>query len=220
MNINATEDGIFERWRSRHPNLVRDGVADEIAYASSSPKILFVLKEVNDPDGGGWDLREYIRGGGRAQTWNAIARWVTGIAALPQETPWETVAEVSDTTRIAALRSIAAMNLKKSPGGSSTEYGSLEAIARADSDLLAEQFRLYNADLVICCGGMVGELVDEVLQLDPTREWRRTTRGVWYKEYVDRKFVLDYAHPQARSWQNLLFYGLVDAVKELRHSAA
>ena len=47
---------------------------------ASSPSIVFILKEVNDPDGGGWDLRQFLRNNGdRPQTWNNVARWVHGI---------------------------------------------------------------------------------------------------------------------------------------------
>ena len=48
------EDRLFEAWASRHGSFVRDGIVDADEYARSPVKLLFVLKEVNDPDGGGW----------------------------------------------------------------------------------------------------------------------------------------------------------------------
>jgi hypothetical protein len=141
---------------------------------------------------------------------------VTGIRRLPEGTAWQDVASIDKSRRIQTLQSIAALNLKKSPGGPSTEYQSLATAAREDADLLAKQFLLYDADFVVCCGKSVADLVDEAFRLDSGRLWKNTIRGVRYKEYKDGKFIISYAHPQVRSWQNSLFYGLVDAVAELR----
>ncbi len=216
MSISKAEDQLFTKWLARRSDLVRDGATDEQAYLRSDPKVLVVLKEVNSPNGGGWDLRDFMRKGGRGQTWNPIARWITGIRSLPKRTTWQDVVSIDKTRRIQALQSITAINLKKSPGGASTEYETLAAAARADADLLAEQFRLYDADLVICCGATVAMLVDDAFRLDGGRAWKSTTRGVRYKEYKEEKFIIAYAHPQVRSWQNLLFYGLDDAITELQ----
>ena len=54
--ISEEEDKLFEAWPSRQESFVRDGLVDADEYARSRVKLLFVLKEVNDLDGGGWDL--------------------------------------------------------------------------------------------------------------------------------------------------------------------
>ena len=89
--------------------------------------------------------------------------------------------------------------------------------ARADRDLLSEQFNIYEADLVICCGDPVGDLVEELILDASHGEWKPTSRGVWFKEFRPGRFIIDYAHPQGRTWSHLLLYGLVDAVREIRH---
>jgi hypothetical protein len=218
MSISDAEKKLFARWKARRSDFVSDGVVDEQVYLRTDPKVLFVLKEVNSPRGGGWDLREFIREGGRGQTWSPIARWMIGIRRLPELTCWQEVASIDKGKRIQALQTIAAMNLKKSPGSASTHYPSLVAAVRADADLLSEQFGLYDADVVICCGSSVAELVDEAFKLDGSCAWKSTTRGVPYKEYKKGKFIISYAHPQVRSWQNLLLYGLLDAIAEIRPS--
>ena len=218
MSIRSAEDGLFKRWQRRHQNLVTDGVVDEQAYLLSTPKLLFVLKEVNDENGGGWDLREYLReNGGRGQTWNGVSQWAKGIAALPSEAPWETLKSLDETKRIEALRPIAAMNLKKSPGGSRTNRRDLASVARADRDLLIEQFHLYSPDLVICCGDVVGDLMCEILQLDPAKAWRSTAKNVGYIEHANRKYLISYYHPQARHSKETMFHEVVGAVRELRY---
>ncbi len=83
----------------------------------SKIKLLFVLKEVNS-DVGGWDLREYLgERNERPQTWNNITRWVMGIRSLKEDLHWEKLEKIDTKLRIKTLKSIAAINLKKSPGG-------------------------------------------------------------------------------------------------------
>jgi hypothetical protein len=219
MTLREHEDELFVRWRAHRPDLVRDGIVDEAFFSPSRPRILFVLKEPNDPGGGGWDLRDVVKEGGRSQTWDNIARWVAGIERLPAETPWRDVARLTADHRKFLLRTIAAMNLKKSPGGGSTERDSLICVAREDRDLLLEQFNIYEPDLVICCGASVGDLMEELIIDASHGAWKPTSRGVWFKEFRQGRFIIDYAHPQVRTWSHLLFYGLVDAVREIRHPA-
>lgn len=63
MNIGDKEEKLFDKWSSNREGFVADGVVDEEMYLNSSPKIMFILKEANDLGGGGWDLRQFIKGG-------------------------------------------------------------------------------------------------------------------------------------------------------------
>ena len=127
--MRAQENEIFDRWRNALPedlrgNFVPDGVVDDEngnqnAYVRSNPKILFLLKEVNDPgpDGGGWDLRDFLQDGGRWQTWDNATRWLRGIRNLPNIMPWGELGNVTEKQRYAELQNIVAMNLKKLRAG-------------------------------------------------------------------------------------------------------
>ncbi|NKI35154.1 hypothetical protein HFP89_08245 [Wenzhouxiangella sp. XN79A] len=180
----------------------------------SEIRLLFVLKEVNDPGGGGWDLCELIREGNRWQTWNNITRWVEGIRALPEDLGWSSLETVDQTRRQNALASIAAMNLKKSPGGHTADSAALGEAAGVDRDRLRQQFDLYRPNLVICCGSETSDLFHATMDLGEV-EWKRTNRGVWYHEPVRGQIIIAYSHPEARCAGHLLHYGLVDAVREI-----
>ena len=65
MSIAKQEMELFEEWSKSREYFVTDGVVSETDYSASKLKLCFVLKEVNDLHGGGWDLREFLRGGGR-----------------------------------------------------------------------------------------------------------------------------------------------------------
>ena len=116
--IREREDELFERWRNRVPNLVPDGLVGD-SFRPGCPKILFILKEPNDPEGTLPDIRDFLREGAQPETWGNIARWVAGIERLPAETLWADVAKLTADRRKSLLCTIAAMNLKKSPGGGS-----------------------------------------------------------------------------------------------------
>jgi len=213
MSIRAREDELFGAWSHDRPDFVTDGVADERSYLESTPKLLFVLKEVNDLGGGGWDLREFVRSGGRAQTWNNITRWVEGIRNLPGDLSWNSLTTIDEARRQAALQAIAAVNLKKSPGGHTTDGAVLSEYAERDKEFINRQLALYEPDYLICCG--TSDLFHSLVEFPQQPEWKCTTRGVWYHEPVAGRFVVAYSHPEARCASCLLHYGLVDAIREV-----
>lgn len=208
------ENALFERWRARYPNAVADGVVDEGAYGVSTPRLLFVLKEVNDPGGGGWDLREYLsaNANGRTASWDNVARWVVGIRRRGEDLPWPELRSLAGKRRQDVLRSIAVMNVKKTPGGNVTNADELAAAAGADAALLREQAALYAPDLVLCCGSSVAKHFEHVCY-DASLDWKETVRGVSYAALPGGARLLDLPHPEARLADAILYYAVVDAVR-------
>ena len=76
MEIRDKEFELFSQWANGREDFVPDGVVSEQDYIASQLKLCFILKEVNDKGGGGWDLREFIKEGSCGYTWNNITRWV------------------------------------------------------------------------------------------------------------------------------------------------
>jgi len=212
MNISVTEKQLFVQWQKNRDGFVRDGVVSETDYVKSIPKIAIILKEVNDPGGGGWDLREFLAEGGRSQTWNNVTRWVHGIRNLSSLPNWDFYADVTNEIRIETLKSICAMNLKKSPGTHTTDNASLNAVANEDKEYIRRQYSIYDPDLTICGG--TGDLFKSVVGHD-SYEWNRTKRGIWWYKRNENKYVIYFAHPEARVQSPLIVYGLLDAVKEI-----
>lgn len=216
MSIYAQENNLFAEWRRSRSDIVLDGVVDEDLYLQSDPKLLFIMKEVNDPDGGGWDLREFLRNGGRAQSWNNITRWVEGIRNLPDDIDWHDLETIDNHRRMLALNTIAAMNLRKLPGGHTSNYDQIRADAIQDREMINRQFQLYPADFVICCGNNTCDLLHEIIRFPSEPDWRLTRRGTWHHKAEPGKFVIQYSHPAARCAYSLLHYGIVDAIREIR----
>lgn len=213
MTIRSQEEKLFSKWRAGRIGFVSDGVVSEERYAESYTKLLFVMKEVNDEGGGGWDLRELIRCGERAKTWNNLTRWTIGIRNLDRDISWTELWEISQEQRCHELQSIAAINLKKSPGGYTADSLEVKKIAKEDAAYLNQQFGFYDADFTICCG--TGPLLHSLLEPLKALEWKYTFRGIPYLEPTPRKYVIAYSHPEARCYPPLLYYGLIDAVREI-----
>lgn len=212
------ENRLFEDWPSRDDSFVPDGVVDADEYARSPVKLLFVLKEVNDPRGGGWDLRQFLRCGGRGPTWNTVTRWVEGIQRLPCIVQWSELEAVDEDRRKRALRKIAVVNLKKHPGAGAANYSELREAVKRDRSFISAQLSLYAPDYVICCGTIVSDLLfgAEPAGVYPVSDevWTWTRRGAWYNT-VNGTPHIAYHHPQARMPGNLLHFGLIDAIAEL-----
>ena len=213
MTISEKEEELFREWRGKRKDFVPDGAVSEHDYQTSCPKITFILKEVNDP-GDNFDLREFLRDGGRESTWNNVARWVHAIRNLPSECNWSFYDKIDEGFRREVLRGIVAMNLKKSPGGSSTDSAVLQKVVGTDAPYIQKQYSIYNPDITICGGTeTTGGLFHDVV--NPRMEWKQTTRGIWWYRRNAHKCVIAFYHPAARIQGSLLLYGLLDAIKEI-----
>lgn len=215
MSITEKEKILFEKWAKNRQDFVKDGVVYENSYLQSNPRLLFVMKEVNDSSGGNWDLRDFIREGAIPQTWNNIARWVYGIRNLDKEINWDFLKKNTNKLRKEILNSICVMNLKKSPGRGRTNNDELEKIATEDKEYLKEQFPLYDPDLIICCGSVTGDLFRRLILSENNPVPNLTKRGIPFYEFKPNKYLISFYHPQATVLGCLLYYGLIDAVKEI-----
>ena len=220
MTICEEEKRLFEEWRCRRKPFVSDGVVSEDDYQSSSPKIAFILKEVNNPNGSDGDLIKFLENGcctKRPQMWNKVASWVHGMQnLLSKKNEWPFFQGNAKDFRRETLRSVVVMNLKKSPGGSSTDPQVLKAVATEDAPYIKRQYALYDPDITIAGG--TGDLFKEVVgHNEHGMEWQRTKCGIrWYYWRNADKYVVSYYHPQYfRLTSEVFCRRLLDAVEEI-----
>jgi hypothetical protein len=126
------------------------------------------------------------------------------------------VEEITNDRRQRSLASIAAVNLKKSHGGHTTDALPLSSAAAEGARLINHQLALHEPDLIVCCGSDTSYIFHGLVDLGSEPRWKTTRRGIWYHEFLERRFVVSFAHPEARVADCLLYYGLVDAVREIR----
>ncbi len=212
MSVRELEDKLFTEWQGNRKGFVKDGVVSERDYLSSNPKIAFILKEVNSKEAG-WKLTDFVAKGGQSQTWSNVARWVHGIRNIDSIQNWKFYSkEKTDELRVDVLKSICIINLMKSPGTHTTNNATLDKVANEDKEFIQRQFKLYEPDLTICGG--TGWLFKRVAGFD-SLELKQTKRGIQYFNLEQNKYVVWFAHPEARIQDSLLHYGLLDAIKEI-----
>ncbi len=205
--LKKEEDALFAKWPTPPgARIVRDGVMDAVGYLShQGPKMLFVLKEANDPGGGGWGLRDHVLGPQcGAKTWDNVTRWKRVVDAWHTGAPiaglWEDrLANLSLKDRGSELRDVAIVNMKKVPGGSRASMSAIYQAARDDHAFLKEQFDLLNPDVVVVCGSDPAHY-PYLLESGKRRLWKQVSAEVqamrWPMNGRDRVVVRTW-HPQA-----------------------
>lgn len=205
------ENDFLNKWAASAPGFIRDGIVNHEKYWSSKVKILFLLKEVNG--GKDWDLREFLREGGRKQTWDNVTRWIIGINNLDRDIPWEEIDSINEAQRKEALHQIAVVNVKKVSGGHTSVKEQITNAAETNSEMLRQQIDMYEPDIIIC-GGTDGSYFNNITEYN-NPSWKRTKHGIWYVIEPSGRIIISYSHPEARVKDCLLYYGLVDAVREI-----
>lgn len=223
-NIEKLEDQLFDDWFKKDPKILRDGVFDADKYCISKPRILYVLKEPwmeEIPDKR--NLLDTVRNGDVVPTWTNLTRWTIALQkfSIGQFPVWKDDLEfINDHDRRNTLQSIAMMDLKKTPGATTSDMDEIQAWAKNNYELLRRQLAIYNPDIIICCGSRVCDILrNDVCKID--KKWQMTKRGIYYFCYDGgngKKIpAIDFVHPQQRNTKNsLLAYALIDAWSELR----
>ena len=208
-SLRKSENELLDIWKSGYQNFIPDGCADYEKYVLSPVRLLFVLKEVNG--GVNWDLRQFMKNGCRAQTWNVISRWIQNIYNLSTDFSWAELSCNNTQRRETFIPQVCAINVKKTPGTSVANTQLLNDSVLRDKAFLKKQVQMYKPDIIILCGTknqydcIMGNAI----------EWKMTTRGILY--YIDSSntIMISFLHPEARVKQCLLHYGLIDALKEI-----
>ncbi|NLI94065.1 MAG: hypothetical protein GX434_18255 [Peptococcaceae bacterium] len=165
MNINNQLDSLYSRYQNPDVQFVKGGVIDENTYTTSSPKILLLLKEVNDPDSKeNWSLVDHINDQidkvKFTSTWKNAGMW--SFAVQNSFEHYETARALINIE--CGLRALATTNLKKSGGKSVSNYDEIKQHAINYKDLWTSEIDIIKPDVVICGGTY--SIVQEILQFE------------------------------------------------------
>lgn len=220
------ETELFKEWAKIREGFSPDGIVDEKRYLESNPKVMLILKEVNSKKGTSVDLKGFLRNGAykRRPTWDNVTRWIYGINNINKEIVWKQLEDRKflDRLREKLLPTICVINVKKSPGGYTAIHKEIWNTADQDKIFLNRQFQLYyksemtRPDIIICGGSWTSDIFNRFVDIPNKEKLETTSRGVWYYEYDKGRFFIYYSHPEARVQDNLLYYGLIDAIKEIK----
>ncbi len=163
--IDCKRDVILKNKAPNEPDiLVYDGIVNEECYAHQSKKILFLLKDGNDPncyeDGNGYTYRDLYSAATDKNTkmytmWRYMSMWIRIVEEkdfLLSEC-WNKTSGFSVESMRRYLSHIATVNIKKSAGKGTNDKTYVPAMKRAVEcyyDLIKAEISLIKPDLVIC----------------------------------------------------------------------
>jgi hypothetical protein len=194
---------LFQRWRNSYGEgavgFAEDGIIDEEAWKASSRKVLFLMKETNALTG---DLRQAVS----SRPGRVTGYWAYGIQHFsPGRIP-----SFFDATKGYKEACVASsiVNLKKCTGTSIANMEEVERVSHNDVNLIAEELKIIQPDVVVCCGtfGIAKNLWPEMRPIGDDGRCFELGDAIW----------IDYYHPSARVRHDVMYYGLLG----LYHSVA
>ena len=219
MNITKKEDNLFVEWSNKYKDaFVKDGVPCPEEYENAKIKITYILKDPNNFDIDGRDMRRWIRedaAEGQGITWNNITRWTKAILDVdctnyPQL--------ITSDDRYMWLRKISFMNLKKANGEARANPNDINKYAANDTDLIIKQLSIYQPDIIICCGReLVGKILHDVVFKEKGNKWKDDYKNEYegcyffYTQIPGKKkktAVLNCYHPQYMRFNEAIFNGI------------
>lgn len=208
MTVFEQEQCLFIDWKKQrnYVSFTYDGIFDYDTYFKQKIRILYVLKEADWQDyQGDFQLKDYLLSEVSPtywKTWNNIARWTKGILEggdYPKK--------VTRADKTYWLKRIAFIELKKEAGGSSSNTDEIAEYAQNDSDYILKQIKLYQPDLIICCGRGNGKnadlLYNHIFPKESLTEWKTPLTKENYNYFTvnlcDKNVpVISFVHPQMR----------------------
>lgn len=209
---------LYRPYLGGNEHFVPCGVVNEEAYLSNKPKLVFVLREVNDPEQKpGWSMVDFLcrqvsrglKGHSIYPMWKRVGIWSYAIRnGFPRYRDL-------DSSLVAAegLKYIGMTNLKKSGGGSVSDMEIIRKYAKATLTLWKRELEIMNPEVILC--GRTYRIVSELLEL----KRQETASGLWYSIWQhdnNSSLIFAFYHPSYRGSSSMLYALLKESFLELR----
>lgn len=185
-----------------------DGVADIEGYLSTSPKIMWILKEpwgdktpAGKTRGGGWAFTEHFKDN---EVWKDEDMWKLIIQvnhAIHKELKWSELDYIDgNQDMIDELKKTAYINLSKMPAETTSSINHLEECYPLWKDIVFEQMDLYKPDIIIF--GYTFPFFRDDLQV--SGKPIHTESGNWYTDTYqkDGMILIDAFHPSRKGGED------------------
>ena len=125
---------------------------------------------------------------------------------------FDTVEDLDKYDRKKYLAPISVINLKKTPGKTTSNDSEIDKFAKDDREFIKNQVEIYRPDLIIC-GGTGDIFIKNILNLD-TSSWTYVSDYLSYLIYNDTIIVKTY-HPAFRKSKKDLFENIVSPIRDI-----
>lgn len=125
---------------------------------------------------------------------------------------FDTVEDLDKYNRKKYLAPIYVINLKKTPGKTTSNDSEIDKFAKDDREFIKNQVEIYRPDLIIC-GGTGDIFIKNILNLD-TSSWTYVSDYLSYLIYNDTIIVKTY-HPACWKSKKDLFENIVSPIRDI-----
>ncbi len=136
----------------------------DVLKTTNAPRLMYLLKEAYDEDGGGWAYRDLFKTGAdellKKPTWSTLAYSSYGIQ---ENLLWNDMPFIKEDSSVKeSLNDVCIVNIQKLPGlnGSRTNMNDIRKAYKNHKAFIDEQIDFYKPNIIIC-GGTFSVLREE-----------------------------------------------------------
>lgn len=218
---------LFDEWQHHKQDpadFYGDGILDENEWEKVSPKILYVLKEVDETSDIVYSitnmLAETVKADkwdkGFTPTWANVIRWTHGLTE--SVTAYHPVMHDFISLKRVLLK-CATLNLKKTRGRAAAVADQVGQAAGDDKDWIMREIAVIDPDIIICCGTF--DIVKwRVFHKDTPEHVLRSGNRCFKGRCVGKDYIFfNHYHPNSRTMRpcdmyNVLALSILCAQKE------
>jgi hypothetical protein len=216
-DASAEIDKLFEAITDKETETkaVKDGITDIPKYCESEDKILWVLKEANDPDGG-WDMRDGLKNiktsyGVKPPARATFEPIIYTSYGIIHNCNWDDITDLDKDPSVADIVDlIGFVNIKKLPGGGTCNASDLRKAYNQHGNIVLKQITDYNPDIIICGGTLVDYLIEGL----GLKEENAIQFGDLKCYLQNDKIYIRAYHPSFRGDKQEYVDGIINAVRE------
>jgi hypothetical protein len=194
---------------------VVDGIIDIDRYTQTTYKILWILREAWDS----WVVDKTTQKKRMGQ-WDLVHdifrnTTLTKIQTIPTNNrvmlvTHKILSDIKDP--VEAYKSIAYINVKKIPGGKSSDINEINRAFDKNKEILFEQIEAYDPDIIIC--GNTLHYFREYFQLDYKKNGHKLGMGENAYYATSKKLYINAFHPSCRlsndEYVNIIYKAFID----------
>jgi hypothetical protein len=210
MNRKRLEE-INHELKQENDFLVMDGITDYEQFGKSGKKILWIMKETNQsggthPD----DLRDFHKNVKTYLKWRRTYRpIIKSTYGIIHNLDYEAIPKEEDISWI--LNEIAFINIKKTGGGSTSNWKSIAEHYAKNKEVILEQVECIDPDIIINCSGIFQVFTD-------LTQANYANPGRFYVAKSNKWIVVNAYHPNQRSINQVQYYNLIkDCIKSVQN---
>jgi hypothetical protein len=192
-------------------NIIFDGITDITEYNNTPIKILWILKEPNDPNKSSWDLRLLHKNVSKYSKWRRTYKLIIKIsyAIINNIFKFEDIPNENEIKNI--LNNIAIINVNKVGGTSKSNDKIINDIYNKYKNTILQQIKYIEPIVIINCSRV--NKIKEDLQNKIIQQ-----KNIFSASFFNNGIIINAYHPNCRYKHNLYFNNIMEYINYFKIS--